>query len=41
MIDRLSIIIPIYNEKNFLEKFFTDLFKVFQEEFVEYIIIND
>jgi len=41
MIDRLSIIIPIYNENFFLEKFFIDLFNVFKEEFVEYIIIND
>ena len=41
MVNRLSIIIPIYNEKKFLEKFFIDLFDVFQKIFVEYIIIND
>ena len=41
MIDRLSIIIPIYNEKRYLKKFFIDLFLVFQKEFVEYIIVND
>ena len=41
MKNKLSIIIPIYNEKSFLKRLFTDLFQVFNDSYVEYIIIND
>ena len=41
MKNKLSIIIPIFNEKNLLEKFFCDLFQVFENQFVEFIVIND
>ena len=37
----LSIIIPVYNEINNLEKFTTNLFQSFQKEKVEYIFIDD
>lgn len=41
MKNKLSIIIPIYNEKSFLERLFKDIFQVFKDSYVEYIIIND
>ena len=38
---KLSIIIPVYNEVNCLEKFTKDLTDSFQDEKVEYIFVND
>ena len=38
---KLSIIIPVYNEINCLEKFTKDLTDSFQNEEVEFIFIND
>ena len=38
---KLSIIIPIFNEINLLERFFYDLFSNFENLFVEYIIVDD
>jgi len=41
MQNKLSIIIPIFNEKKILKFFFNELFDVFKNYYVEYIIIND
>ena len=41
MRNRLSIIIPIFNEYIFLKKFFIDIFSSFNKDFVEYILVND
>ena len=41
MSNKLSIVIPIFNEKNYLVNFFDDLFTTFENTFVEYIIVND
>ena len=37
----LSILVPIYNEINFLDIFIKRLINNFKEENVEYIFIND
>ena len=37
----LSIIIPVYNEANYLEKFTENLLNSFKEDDVEFIFIND
>jgi len=38
---KLSIIIPVFNEINFLENFCKNLFYSFKDEDVEYIFVND
>ena len=38
---KLSIIIPVFNEINFLEKFTQKLFNSFKNEMVEYIFVDD
>jgi len=38
---QLSILIPVYNEINSLEKFIKNIISVFENENVEYIFIND
>ena len=37
----LSIIIPVFNEENYIKRLFLDLKKYFNEKNVEVIIIND
>ena len=37
----LSIVVPIYNEINYLEIFFNRLLSSFEKESVEFIFIND
>ena len=37
----LSIIIPVFNEKRFLEKLFKDLIKYFDKNTTEVIIVDD
>ena len=37
----LSIIIPVFNEENFLEKLFYDLKKHFNSNDTEIIFVND
>ncbi|MDC1060380.1 glycosyltransferase family 2 protein [Alphaproteobacteria bacterium] len=37
----LSIIIPVYNEENYLESLFNDLVKYFNYDDVEVIVVND
>jgi len=37
----LSIIIPVFNEENFLKKLFVDLKKYFNQKDVEIIVVND
>ena len=41
MENKLSIIIPVFNEKKLLLKFFTDLFSAYSNHYVNYVIIND
>jgi len=38
---KLSILIPVYNEINYLDKFVKNLSTSFKDENVEYIFIND
>ena len=38
---KLSIIIPVYNEFPYLEKFTKSLTDTFEDENVEYIFVND
>ena len=38
---KLSIIVPVYNEINYLERFTNNLIKSFHNQNVEYIFLND
>ena len=38
---KLSIIVPVYNEINYLERFTNNLIKSFHNQNVEYIFVND
>ena len=38
---KLSIIVPVYNEINCLERFTNNLIKIFHNQNVEYIFVND
>jgi glycosyltransferase involved in cell wall biosynthesis len=37
----LSIIIPVFNEEQYLNKLFLDLKKYFNQEDIEVIVVND